>query len=199
MWLNVITILAVLGLAAAGWFWLRAQGANPPSSTLVSVATLTPIAPTSLPPTALVPKGSANTPILPTSTPAPTPTAPFTARLTCADADRARHFYDCTVTNDAAISDTFSLSLRAEDNRLNGFNPSAVLDDQGWVRPDAATRQVPLGSFAPGQSRPIRLNLPCTVTTGCPPTTFIFTLFVNQGKTLLPGSVLKVTTHYFPP
>jgi hypothetical protein len=197
LWVNVVLIVALVALAL-GAFWVLRGGLVPaPTPTSTAAPTFTPIPPTTVPPT----------PVPPTDVPAPTATQPptatarpaFLAALSCANADRPRNFYDCAITNDAAVTDTLALAVQVEGEALNGFRPVVMDENQERITPDADTGLFRLDAMRPRETRQVRVLMPCTVVAGCAETTFAITPLVDGGQTIVTDQIVYVTTHYFPP
>lgn len=198
LWVNLVLLLALISLAV-GVFWLLRGSLAPaplPTPTVVA-ATLTAVPPTPVPPTPVAP-----TPVPSTATAVATATTAlpvFLAALTCANTERPRNFYDCALTNHAAVADTLALAVQADGEELHGFRPLVLDENQERVQADPITGLFSLGRMAPNETRELRVMLPCTVVAGCDETTFIITPLVDNGQTLLADQVVEVTTHYFPP
>ena len=199
LWVNLFLILVLLGLVAAVAWALWGRAPSPaPRPTVALTATRVPataVPPTQAPPT--LPPSTATR--LPTPTAAATALPVFVAALACANADRPRNFYECTLTNTAKVTDTLSLAVQAAGDEFNGFRPSVSRESQENIQPDSLTGLFVVGEFAPGETQALRINLPCAVVTGCGETTFAFTPLVDRGQTLVANQVVEVTTHYFLP
>jgi hypothetical protein len=198
LWVNLFMLLLVGALAAAIGYVFRAELGLVPAPTATAVPSATPLPPTPLPPTA--------TALPPTVVPAPTATqppsptvVPFGAVVDCAEADRPRQSYDCTVTNSGLAPDRLSLTVLPEGGAANGFNPFVAQADGARIARDPATGYFPLGEFTEGQARGFRVAFPCGVAAGCGATTFLVIPVVNDSAQALDSAALRLTTHYFPP
>jgi hypothetical protein len=176
--LGVLLVFNLLLLAAlvAGFVWSTA-------SLDASLAALRPVpAPT---------YGPEVTPALSLAA-TPEPTVVLTGvALKCADANRGRVYYECTLANGVAYPQTLSLSIAADGGKANGFFPSVTLDEK-QIYPDLSTTLASLGRFDIGQLKHFRLNVPCAAALGCDPTTFVVRV-VDSEASVVPGSEILIT------
>jgi hypothetical protein len=193
---NVLLLLVALALAAgagvyAFWFGPRFGAAAVATAAPVSAATSAAVTeavavqPTAAPPTAAAPSSDMT--------------------LSCANADQIRSYYDCTVTNTTHEPQSFTLLISAEDDQANGFFYSVrkgsdsvigVLDSS--LSPGSA--KFPIGNYAAGESKQLRISLSCTAAGGCKSTTFTFSVLADDaGSDSAPGNRVQVTTFYSPP
>ncbi|MEK7311076.1 MAG: hypothetical protein AAB382_03815, partial [Chloroflexota bacterium] len=188
---NVLLMLVALALATGAGvyaFWFG------PRFGAVAIATAAPVPAvteavavqrTAVPPTAAVPSSDVT--------------------LSCADDDQVRSYYDCTVTNTTHEPQSFTLLISAEDDQANGFFYSVrkgsdsvigVLDSS--LSPGSA--KFPIGNYAAGESKQLRISLSCTAAGGCKSTTFTFSVLADKaGSDSGPGNRVQVTTFYSPP
>ena len=171
--LNVVVILALI----VGFIW----SASNYSAAVAGLRTVP--APTYGPPATSTPQLA----VLPEPTVALTGVA-----LKCADANRGRVYYDCTLSNGVAYPQTLSLSIIADGGSANGFFPSLTLADK-QVFPDPSTTLASLGRFEVGQLKRFRLNVPCADARGCKPTTFVVRVVDSQAS-VVPGSEILITS-----
>jgi hypothetical protein len=200
LWVNLLLLGVIIALAVAAFWLVRGALAQAPAATATVAATFTAEPPTAVPATPVPPTDVPNT-----ATPAGTATRAatamplFVAALSCASADRPRNFYDCELTNGATVSDTLALAVRAVDDELNGFNPLVMNDEQRRIEPNADTGLFTVGALRAGETRAVRVMLPCRLAAGCAETTFAITPLVDAGQTIVADQIINVTTHYFPP
>jgi hypothetical protein len=208
--LNVLLLLALLATFACGGAYLllpslRERLTLPGgvgAATTVAIATSAPGA-TTVP---VTPGDSATQPVVIVTESAggqdatqPAPTGSQT--LSCANADQAKSFYDCVVTNLTDRPQNFALVIQPD--QVNGFFYS-VLVDGNPITPDSSATglepgaaQFTLGPLSTNASKTLRVGLACTSASGCKTTNFTFMVTGPQG-TPIPDNQVQVSTSYTP-
>jgi hypothetical protein len=197
--LNAILLLALLATFACGGAYLLLPGLRErltlPSGAATAVAGVTtPVA------TAAPTSAGGTQPVVATEG-AATQVADGTQTLTCADADQAKSFYDCVVTN--LDNGPQSLKFSIVPYEVNGFfysvqvagKPAQPDTGAGDLAPGEA--QFDLGPVSSHDSVNIRVGLACTSASGCKSTLFKFRV-ITPVNDELPNNQVQINTSYTP-
>ena len=179
MFLNILLLVCLLGMvgAAGAYTFLPNFRAMLPPLGVASNGVAT-----SQPPTAGPVGGATQPSVQPT-------TAPVAAgdAISCAGIDKARTFFDCTVTN-PGNPDSINLIVKPLQGDVQGFFYSVSLNGQN-LQPVASDTPgetwFNLGNLGAGESTPVRVSLACVAASGCNTTAFVVSVVGSDSETPL--------------